>query len=239
MSAVTSPSGDKNHKVPAPKPRTKKLYSLTLRHYITLAVIILLSVSEMVRPQEFAFVIFSVIYMYFLSTVAFPVISTSPYPPIFTSKQLKLMGVYVIVTGIIGLIAPIVYVTEGFFLGDKESIKPAVPPLFLLLCQIFMEGVGFSDKFSLPIRVYVPVVYNSVRIFSLMEWLRNEFSKNYNGVDGWSSSSAVRMYVGRSIAVSNMLLWCFNLFGFLLPVWLPKIFKLYYTFPAVSHKVKT
>lgn len=236
MSGVTSPSSDKNHKVSV----TKNLYSLTLRHYIILAVIVLLSFSGMVRPQEFAFAIFTVIYMYFLSMFAFPVISNSTYPPIFTSKQLKLMGVYIIVTGIIGLIVPVAYVTEGFFLGDKESIKPAVPHLFLLLCQVFMEGVGFSDRFSLPIRVYVPVVYNSVRIFSLMEWLREEFS---NGGDimvkSSGSSAVVRIYVGRSIAVSNMVLWCFNLFGFLLPVWLPKIFKLYYSAPAVLHKVKT
>lgn len=233
MSGATSPSSDKNHKVAVTTPGTKNLYSLTLRHYIILAVIILLSVSGMVRPQDFAFVIFTVIYMYFLSMVAFPVISNSTYPPIFTSKQLKLMGVYIIVTGIIGLIVPVAYVTEGFFLSDKESIKPAVPHLFLLLCQVFMEGVGFSDKFSLPIRVYVPVVYNSVRILTLMEWLRDEFSKENNG------ASSVRIYGGRSIAVSNMVLWCFNLFGFLLPVWLPKIFKLYYSAPAVLHKVKT
>ncbi|XP_074358879.1 uncharacterized protein LOC141698147 [Apium graveolens] len=238
MSGVTtSPSSDK---VALTKPGTKSLYSLTLRHYIILPVILLLSVSGMVRPQEFAFAIFTVIYMYFLSMVAFPVIPNSTYPPIFTSKQLKLMGVYIIVTGLIGLIIPFAYVAQGFFLRGKESIKPAVPHLFLLLCQIFMEGVGFSDKFSLPIRVYVPVVYNSVRIFSLMEWLRDEFAKENKGGDGGSySSSAVRIYVGRSIAVTNMVLWCFNLFGFLLPVWLPKIFKLYYSAPAVLHKVKT
>ncbi|KAK1399520.1 Transmembrane protein [Heracleum sosnowskyi] len=149
------------------------------------------------------------------------------------------MAVYAVVSGIIGLIVPVAYITEGFFLSDKESIKPAVPHLFLLLCQIFMEGVGFSDKFSLPIRVYVPVVYNSVRIFTLMEWLRDEFTKGTNGGNGASSSSSVRIFVGRSIAVSNMVFWCFNLFGFLLPVWLPKIFKLYYSAPAVLHKVKT
>lgn len=236
MSGATGPSSDNNHKVAVTKPGTKKLYSLTLRHYIILAVIILLSVSGMVRPQEFAFAIFTVIYMYFLSMVAFPIIPNSTYPPIFTSKQLKLMGVYVVVTGIIGLIAPFAYITEGVFRGYKESIEPAVPHFFLLLCQVFMEGVGFSDKFSLPIRVYVPVVYNSVRIFTLMEWLRDEFSKEIIGGDGSSSSSAARIYVGRSIAVTNMVLWCFNLFGFLLPVWLPKIFKLYYSAPA---KVKT
>lgn len=239
MSGVTSRFSDKNHKVAVTKPGTKSLYSLTLRHYIILAVIVLLSVSGMVRPQEFAFAIFTVIYMYFLSMVAFPVISNSTYPPIFTAKQLKLMGVYIIVTGLIGLIVPVAYVTEGFFLGDKETIKPAVPHLFLLLCQVFMEGVGFSDKFSLPIQVYVPVVYNSVRIFTLMEWLRDEFAKENISEDGASSSSAVRIYVGRIIAVTNMVLWCFNLFGFLLPVWLPKIFKLYYSAPAVLDKVKT
>ncbi|WOG92454.1 hypothetical protein DCAR_0311723 [Daucus carota subsp. sativus] len=239
MSGVASPSSENNHKVAVPKTSTKNLYSLTLRHYIILAVIVLLSFSRMVRPQEFAFVVFTIIYMYFLSMVAFPVIPNVSYPPILTSKQLKFMGFYIIVTGIIGLVVPIAYVTEGFFFGHKESIKPAVPHLFLLLCQVFMEGVGFSDKFSLPIRVYVPVVYNSVRISTLIEWLRDEFSMEYGGGDFASSSSAIRIYAGRSIVVANMVLWCFNLFGFLLPVWLPKIFKLYYSSPAALHKVKT
>ncbi|KAL1823707.1 hypothetical protein ACET3Z_010485 [Daucus carota] len=199
MSGVASPSSEKNHKVAVPQTSTKNLYSLTLRHYIILAVIVLLSFSGM----------------------------------------LKFMGFYIIVTGIIGLVVPVAYVTEGFFFGHKESIKPAVPHLFLLLCQVFMEGVGFSDKFSLPIRVYVPVVYNSVRISTLIEWLRDEFSMEYGGGDSASSSSAIRIYAGRSIVVANMVLWCFNLFGFLLPVWLPKIFKLYYSSPAALHKVKT
>lgn len=88
-----------------------------------------------------------------------------------------------------------------------------------------MEGVAANDSFSTPIRVFVPVFYNSRRIFTLTEWLRNEFAKE----DKEYSGSVRRLMVGRALAVANMALWSFNLFGFLLPVYLPRAFKRYYS----------
>lgn len=94
-----------------------------------------------------------------------------------------------------------------------------------------MEGVAFSARFSTPIRVFVPVSYNARRIFTLMEWLESEFGKE--GGDG--GGSARRVYVGRILAAANMALWCFNLFAFLLPVYMPRAFKKYY---AAYYNVK-
>ncbi|KAB1998409.1 hypothetical protein ES319_D12G087000v1 [Gossypium barbadense] len=68
------------------------------------------------------------------------------------------------------------------------------------------------------------MVYNT-RIFSLVDWLRCEFTK----VDNEYAGSGKRVYVGRVLALANMGFWCFNLFGFLLPVYLPKAFKMYYS----------
>ena len=126
---------------------------------------------------------------------------------------------------IIGLFLPVAYIFEGILEGDKEGIKAAAPHVFLLSSQVFMEGVAFSDRFSIPVRVYVPVFYNTRRILTLVDWLRSEFSK----VDHGYAGSARRLYVGRVLAVANMAFWCFNLFGFLLPVYLPKAFKMYYS----------
>lgn len=36
------------------------------------------------------------------------------------------------------------------------------------------------------------------------------------------------IFVGRVLAVANMAFWSFNLFGFLIPVYIPKAFKMYY-----------
>lgn len=94
-----------------------------------------------------------------------------------------------------------------------------------------MEGVAFSDKFSVPISVFVPVFYNSRRIFTIVEWLRNEIGK----VDEEYSGPPGRIYMGRALAIANLVLWCFNLFGFLLPVYLPRAFKKYY---ASFNKIK-
>ncbi|KAA8533708.1 hypothetical protein F0562_031225 [Nyssa sinensis] len=142
----------------------------------------------------------------------------------------KFLGPYVLIGALIGLFLPIAYICEGIFKGDKEGIKAAAPHLFLLSSQVFMEGVTFSGKFSLPIRVFVPVFYNSRRIFTIVDWLRSEISKVDEGYGG----SARRLSFGRGIAIANMAFWCFNLFGFLLPVYLPKAFKIYYS----GYKVK-
>lgn len=88
-----------------------------------------------------------------------------------------------------------------------------------------MEGVSVSGRFSLPIRVFVPVFYNSTRMFTLVEWFKYEMLNKVVG----EGESLRRLYVGRALAVANLGLWGFNLFGFLLPVYLPRAFKRYYT----------
>ncbi|KAL5567968.1 hypothetical protein UlMin_024543 [Ulmus minor] len=195
----------------------------SFRQLNSLAVIIILSASGMVGFEDFAFVFFSNIYIYFLSKVAFPSRNPSNEPPVF-NPQSKILRIYVSVGAIIGLFLPIAYIFEGILEGDKEGIKAAAPHVFLLASQIFMEGVVFSGRYSTPLRAFVPISYNSSRIFSIMEWLRTEFSKTSADFSG----SQRRFYVGRGLALANMAFWSFNLFGFLLPVYLPKALARYY-----------
>lgn len=96
--------------------------------------------------------------------------------------------------------------------------------MFLLASQVFMEGVASSGGFSIPIKVFVPVAYNSVRIYSIIDWLKSEISK----VDEEYGGSLRRVYIGRGLAGANMAFWSFNLFGFLLPYYLPMAFHRYY-----------
>lgn len=207
----------------------RKVGFLSFRQLNCLAVGIVLSASGMVSPEDFAFVIFSIVYMYFISKVAFPPLHPSKEPLVF-NPQNKVLKIYVLIGAIIGLYAPIAYILEGIFEGDKEGIKAAAPHVFLLASQVFMEGVAFSGRFSTPIRAFVPVFYNSRRIFTIVDWLRSEIYKIHEEHSG----SDRRVYVGRALAVANMAFWCFNLFGFLLPVYLPRVFKLYYS----GHKEK-
>ncbi|KAK9291618.1 hypothetical protein L1049_019567 [Liquidambar formosana] len=211
-----------HHSSSMQKTAPKKGFS-TFRQLNALAVIVILAASGMVSLEDFAFVVFSLFYMCFISKVAFPPQSPSMESLVF--GQNKILGVYVFIGAITGLYLPIAYIFEGIFEGDKEGIKAAAPHVFLLASQVFMEGVAFSGRFSIPVRVFVPVFYNSRRIFTIVEWLRSEVSK----VDEEYGGSARRLYIGRALAVANLVFWCFNLFGFLLPVYLPRAFKIYYS----------
>ncbi|KAK7315068.1 hypothetical protein VNO77_33600 [Canavalia gladiata] len=207
------------------KPTTQyKVGFLTFSQLNSLAVVIVLSASGMVSPEDFAFVFFSLIYMYFISKVAFPNLHPSRDNQVF-NPQNKLLSLYEFLGAFIGLFTPIAYILEGVFEGDKEGIKAAAPHVFLLASQVFMEGLASSHKFSIPIRAFVPVFYNSRRIFTIVDWLRSEIYKTNEEHSG----SAWRIYVGRVLAIANMAFWCFNLFGFLLPVYLPKVLKMYYS----------
>lgn len=218
-------SSKTNTESPTPPRRSR---FLSLRQLNVLAIMLILSASGMVSPEDFAFVILFLFYIYFLSKVAFPTIYPSMEPSVFDPRN-KILRTYVSVAAIIGLFLPIAYIFHGIFEGDKEGIKAAVPHLFLLASQVFMEGVTYSDRFSLPIRVFVPVCYNARRIFTIFDWLSAEISK----VDVMQGSKW-RLHVGRALAVANLAFWCFNLFGFLLPVYLPKAFKRHYS----GYKVK-
>ncbi|XP_077225779.1 uncharacterized protein LOC143858977 [Tasmannia lanceolata] len=195
---------------------------LTFHQLNTLTIIIVFAASGMVNLEDLGFTIFSLAYVFFLSKFAFPSLSSTPHPKVFGQTN-KVLGLYVWLAAFIGLFFPIGYILEGIFKGDKERIKAAAPHVFLLSSQVFMEGVTFAGGFSLPIRVFVPVFYNSKRIFTIFEWLRSEFGK----VDEEFG------YIGRGLAIANLVFWCFNLFGFLLPVYLPKAMKIYY-----GYKVK-
>lgn len=201
------------------KPQSQRFF-LTFRQLNALAGMIVLSAMGMVSVEDLAFVVFSLVYIHFLSKVAFPPLSPQPNPRVFGEKN-RLQSLYVFFSGIISLVFPSAYILEGMFRGYKEDVRIAASHVFLLASQIFMEGVAFYGGFSMPIFVFVPVFYNSRRIFTVVEWLKSEFNKT--GYD------PRRLYMGRGLAVVNMAFWCFNLFGFLLPVFLPRVFKVYYS----------
>uniref|UniRef100_A0A7N0U6L5 DUF7733 domain-containing protein n=1 Tax=Kalanchoe fedtschenkoi TaxID=63787 RepID=A0A7N0U6L5_KALFE len=205
----------------------KRRTFLSFRQLNALAIIIVLSASGMVSLQDFTFLVFSTLYMFVLSKLAFPTLpNTSTAPPIFDSPKLnKLLSLHTLLGAALGLLLPILYIFSGIFCGDKQGIRAAAPHVFLLASQIFMEGLAFSSRFSIPITVFVPVCYNSMRLFALMEWLDSEIGK----VDVADGGSMRRVMVGRGLAVANLAFWGFNLFGFLLPIYMPRVLRRYYS----------
>lgn len=118
---------------------------------------------------------------------------------------------------------------------DKNGVSAAAPHVFLLASQVFMEGVAATCGFSAPARILVPIVYNARRVLTLVEWIMSEFSRGspvYGiGMGTGNETGTVssrRLYVGKVLAAVNLGVWSFNLFGVLIPVYLPRAFKRYY-----------
>ncbi|XP_061999590.1 uncharacterized protein LOC133716981 [Rosa rugosa] len=192
-----------------------------------LMVMVVLSASGLVGPEDLVFVLFSIIYLFFLSKFAFPKLTDpSEEPPVFDPES-YLVRLGPLFGGFIGIVLPLAYIFEGFIEGDKEGIRTAAPHVFLLASQVFMDGVAFSDRFSTPIRVFVPVFYNAKRIFTLVDWVKIEFSKA-DGQEYGGSASERRLFLGRVLAIVNLVFWSYDLFFFLLPVYLPRAFRKYY-----------
>ncbi|CAI0546596.1 unnamed protein product [Linum tenue] len=200
----------------------------------SLAAIIILAASGLVGISDLAFVAFSLAYIFLLSRFAFPPLP--PPPPqkpdggnnkILDTKS-KTLRLYVFVSALLGIFLPVAYICEGLLNGgdNKDGINAAAAShVFLLASQLFMEGVALgSGRFSLPVGIFIPVFYNSRRIFTLADWLSCEFAKSGDGGGGGGR----RLYFGRALAVANMAFWGFNLFGLLLPVAVPICLKKYY-----------
>ncbi|RWR91710.1 hypothetical protein CKAN_02087700 [Cinnamomum micranthum f. kanehirae] len=199
----------------------------TFQQLNALAIVVVFSASGMVAMEDFAFALFSFFYIFFMSRIAFPPQNSSHPPPPFGKKN-RILAIYNLIGILIGLFLPIAYIFEGIHEGDKEGIKAAAPHVFLLASQIFMEGVVSSRRFSLPMRAFVLVYFNTKRILTIAEWVRIEISK----VDE-EYGSVRRLHVGRGLAIVNIVFWFFNLFGFFLPFYLPRTMKSYY-----GYKVK-
>ena len=192
-----------------------------------LAVILVLSASGLVTIEDFLFTLLALIYFFFLSKLIFPPHKNPNRDAPLTSPTNKIFRLYVASAGIVGLLIPICYIFQGFLEDDKRGVNAAAPHVFLLASQVFMEGIAATCGFSAPARILVPVVYNARRILTLVEWIMNEFSREAPEY-GKRTVSVRRMYAGKVLAAVNLGIWSFNLFGVLIPVYLPRAFKRYY-----------
>ena len=197
---------------------------MATRHLIMVALMIALLGGGLVELRELLFFLCSLPYVYFLASFVFPARSSSPVPQVFRGeRESRALGFYVLGGAVVGLALPVPYIIWNFiFDGDekrRERIKAAAAHLFLLAGQVFAEGLTFSGAFSLPIRAFVPICFNTRRLFTIADWLRFELA--YSSADMSSS-------VGISLAAANLLFWSFNLLGFLLPVYLPRVLNIHY-----------
>ena len=91
----------------------------------------------------------------------------------------------------------------GSLIENAEHVRRIVgDPLFLLCFQAMTEAVARAALLPLPMRILVPVVYNTVRLHPL---------------HAWAFSSTIPQSL-RILGISNLLYWYANLLFFLIPV---------------------
>ncbi|MCO5553629.1 hypothetical protein L7F22_007155 [Adiantum nelumboides] len=203
---------------------SKKPFSLV--PYIVRTIIIVLAGSAMLPYETFLCVVLYSLYILLMSRYAFPKHEQGPEPkpkgPVFLEGRRHIMASYIKLAAYIGLYFPFAYILLGLALGQKAVVHTAAPHTFLLACQVLSERL--SASLSPPCLALVPIIYNSGRIVSIWAWLQADFSSSLAAAGG----SFYWVLSGRTLAIANLVLWSYNLFGFLLPLYLPFCFRKYF-----------
>ncbi|KAF7834119.1 Transmembrane protein [Senna tora] len=193
------------------------------------AFIMVFSASGLVPLFDLAFPAFASIYILALSRFAFPNHNhnkNASSSEIFRGSTI--FRAYVIVGTTIGLFLPLAYVLGGFARGDDHAVRSATPHLFLLSFQILTENVisGLS-LFSAPVRALVPLLYTVRRMFVVLDWIRDVWLHKTLPANAHYKDVAWYWF-GRSLAMANLVYFSVNLFGFLIPRFLPRAFERYF-----------
>ncbi|OAY32314.1 uncharacterized protein LOC110630328 [Manihot esculenta] len=192
------------------------------------AFIMVFSASGLVPLLDLIFPAFASAYILILARLAFPSTGgvSSGSQEIFQGS--KFFRLYAIVGTIVGLFLPLAYVLGGFARGDDHAVRSATPHLFLLSFQILTENIisGLS-LFSPPVRALVPLLYTGRRMLVILDWIQDVWlnktlpaNAQFKDV-GW-------FWFGRILAAMNLLYFSVNLFGFLIPRFLPRAFEKYF-----------
>jgi len=185
--------------------------------FIFIVLTLVLMASGLVPLRDVLFAGFASAYFVLFGKYVYPC-PTEPQPSTLFPNN-RLLRRYVAFAGLIAIPTPMAYILGSYIKGDQVAMNAAAPHLFLIACQVLSElmVVSLSTPVSLPVRMMVPVFYNTRRLFTIATWLETEFARTTDD-RGW-------LFFGRGLAVANMAIWAYNLFCFLLPVYLPLTFK--------------
>ena len=115
---------------------------------------------------------------------------------------------------VFGYLGPILYVIQTILDGQQHLSETIAANIFLLSCQITTEDLSRSKVVTpLPIRVLIPLMFNTLRMGTLYDWILcwGDMSQN-----------------GKGLAVVNFVYWGMNLFLFLIPVATMKYMRAYF-----------
>ncbi|KAL7539468.1 hypothetical protein ACHAXR_009320 [Thalassiosira sp. AJA248-18] len=149
-----------------------------------------------------------------------PNLITNPLGASLTSS--RVYRTWLRVGALLGILLPAIILTQ-LFLGSKNlaimqmtdwihvgssvgEVKKIVGgPMFLLCCQALTEAVARTALLPLPIRILIPVSYNTLRLPSLQAW-------------AFPAAAAALPKSFQVLGIANLLYWYANLFLFLIPV---------------------
>ncbi|KAK9077179.1 hypothetical protein SSX86_005515 [Deinandra increscens subsp. villosa] len=190
------------------------------------AFIMVFSASGLVPLFDLIFPIFTTVYLLVLSRLAFPSHGNTNNQ-IYQGTSSLIFRAYVILGTTIGLFLPLAYVLGGFARGDQHSLESATPHLFLLSCQILSENIiSGLGLFSPPVRALVPMLYTVRRIFVILDWVQDVWVNK--SLSPYAEIKEVAWFwFGRVLALANLAYFSVNMFGFLIPRFLPKAFDQY------------
>ncbi|CAM6124446.1 unnamed protein product [Calypogeia fissa] len=179
----------------------------------------LLAINSVPSWVDLLFPVFASLYVYIMSRVAFP----KPGPKLVGGWQFTGAGYlpgYVLFCAIIGLFLPLLQITIAYVTGDQATVRESAPHLFVLCAQVLTENLTFSsDSLALPLIGLIPALYNARRLVNLQTWAVAVFNRELSSNVSFASSAWA--IFGRSLVVSNVILWHFNLWCFLLPFFVP------------------
>ncbi|KAI4334901.1 hypothetical protein L6164_013605 [Bauhinia variegata] len=201
--------------------------SLRMIELQLVAFIMVFSASGLVPLLDLVFPAVISVYLLALSRYAFPshgAVASGNQEILHGSRLFRL---YVVVGTTVGLILPLAYVLGGFARGDEHAVRSATPHLFLLSFQILTENlIGKFSVFSPPMRALVPLFYTVRRIFVILDWI-NDVWMNKSLPANAQIKDTAWYWFGLGLAMANMVYFSINLFGFLIPRFLPRAFERY------------
>ncbi|XP_042487947.1 uncharacterized protein LOC122068145 [Macadamia integrifolia] len=194
------------------------------------AFIMVFSVSGLVPLLDLVYPAFVSVYILALSRFAFPSHHRQGKTTTMTEEILQEGGFfrfYVVAGTTIGLFLPLAYVLGGFARGDEHAVRSATPHLFLLSFQILTENIiSGLTLFSPPVRALVPLLYTVRRIFIIVDWINDVWFIKTLPANA-PTKDTVWSWFGKVLALANFAYFSINLFGFLIPKFLPRSFEMY------------
>ncbi|BBN07626.1 hypothetical protein MPTK1_4g05130 [Marchantia polymorpha subsp. ruderalis] len=205
------------------KGQTNEMYKKTYTGEIVFSSLcIILIAGGWVPKEDIIFSILTTLYIFIMQKKVFTAVTPYIIPGMFPGK---VFAIYLSTMSVLGLLFPLVYLIGAYILGDMTGFEAAVPSIFLLLVQCLSENYTYTRvSFSLLIRVLVPVMYNARRIFTLWTWALYIFG---DGVDP-EFSTGYWLLCGQILAAVNVIIWNYNLWCFLIPIFLPGSMRAYY-----------